>query len=1049
MDHDGRADKSTVFADGLLVPHSVIPGDGGAYVTQSTQLLFLKDTNGDGRADARRVLLTGFGNADVHHMIHTLRWGPDGNLYFNQSIYINSTIETPWGIRQLNAAGTWRFRPTSMRLEVFSRGLVNPWGHTFDAWGQSFGTDGAAGGGISYMFPGSAFMSAADVHRIMAPLNPGHTKACGVEVLSGRHLSEEWRDTLMTTNFLANRVVRYRLSDRGSSYASQPLADLMKSSDRSFRPVDVKMGPDGAIYIVDWYSPVIDHGEVDFHHPLRNHEHGRIWRVTQKGRSLVTPPKLTGASTEELLDALKLPEGWSRDQARRLLKERGAEEVMPALRKWLAGLSPSDPNVEHQRLEALWVCQSMGIVSPRELRSVLKSPDGRARAAAVRVLADWQTHIPDAAKLLAAAVADEYPRVRLEAVTASRQAQTLEAANLAMRVLDQPIDDTLDYAAWLAARELKDFWLAELHAGRPVFGGNSQHLAFALNAVGGRDTLAPLVELARGGKLAGAAKISTLETIAKLGGPDDLAVVVDEVVRSADQDTAEADRLLTALERAAGAKKQAPKNGALIVEVLTNGKTKTSTREISARLCGAWKLVAAREALAKMAGDSSRGTPLATAAALGLASLGDAESLGRLAELAGGNGPTPLRMAAVAAWAGTNPQMAASRAVQLLEKLSAEDDPEPVITAFLSRRDGPQALAAALAGKRLPPAVSDAGVRLVNSSGRDLTALREALLAARAEKLVGTQFSPADQKQLLADVATRGDAARGEMIFRRADTSCMKCHAIGGYGGYVGPDLASLGGGAELPHLLQSILEPSAKIKEGFQTVNVSLTDGWIITGVVKQKTNSTVIVRDALDQLHFIPSGDIDELTQSNISLMPTGLANSLSKDELLHLVRFLSVLGREPRYTVSTRPLVRYWQWLEPSPAAELFARSIASGGEQGAGGKSLKWTTRLSTVAGSLPLSELPKLGGDFQGVSIVRFFVELKEAGSVPFRAVGGEGIRLAAPDGLKPLSADYAVSLPAGRQAITLLIDRQQAGNMLEIELTEAKESGPQAVLVQP
>ena len=156
-DHDGRADSTTVFARGLLIPTGIEPGDGGAYVANSTELLHLKDTDGDGKADATRVVLSGFGTEDTHHILHTLRWGYDGMLYFNQSIYIHSHIETPHGVRRLGGGGIWQFRPETMELEVFIRGLVNPWGHHFDRWGQSFATDGAGGEGINYCIPGAYY----------------------------------------------------------------------------------------------------------------------------------------------------------------------------------------------------------------------------------------------------------------------------------------------------------------------------------------------------------------------------------------------------------------------------------------------------------------------------------------------------------------------------------------------------------------------------------------------------------------------------------------------------------------------------------------------------------------------------------------------------------------------------------------------------------------------------------------------------------------------------------------------------------------------------
>lgn len=157
---DGSADKTSVFADGLLIPTGVIPGDGGAYVVNSTELLHLSDSDGDGKADRRKIVLSGFGTEDTHHLLHTLRWGHDGCLYMNQSIYIHSHVETPYGVKRLNGGGIWRFRPETLELDVLAYGLVNPWGHHFDAWGQSFATDGAGREGINYIFPGSVFVTA-------------------------------------------------------------------------------------------------------------------------------------------------------------------------------------------------------------------------------------------------------------------------------------------------------------------------------------------------------------------------------------------------------------------------------------------------------------------------------------------------------------------------------------------------------------------------------------------------------------------------------------------------------------------------------------------------------------------------------------------------------------------------------------------------------------------------------------------------------------------------------------------------------------------------
>ena len=310
VDGDGRADKTTIFADDLLVPTGIEPGDGGAYVANSTELLHLSDTDGDGRADRRRVVLSGFGTEDSHHILHTLRWGPEGLLYFNQSLYIHSHIETPYGVRHLGGGGIWQFRPETLELDVYMRGLVNPWGHHFDRWGQSFATDGAGGEGINYVVPGAYYFTAVGLVRQMHGLNPGSPKHCGLEILSGRHIPESWQGNMITNDFRANRVCRFVLTEESSGYVSRQRDELVKSKNVAFRPIDVKMGPDGAIYIADWYNPIIQHGEVDFRDPRRDHTHGRI-----AGRLLGRPrggllvhsatAALVGATTQELLAALR------------------------------------------------------------------------------------------------------------------------------------------------------------------------------------------------------------------------------------------------------------------------------------------------------------------------------------------------------------------------------------------------------------------------------------------------------------------------------------------------------------------------------------------------------------------------------------------------------------------------------------------------------------------------------------------------------------------------------------------------------------------------
>ena len=510
LDHDGRADKATVFADGLLVPHSVMPGDGGAYVTQSTELLHLSSSHGDDRADVRRVLLSGFGNADVHHMIHCLRWGPGGELYFYQSIYINSHVETPWGVQNLNAAGLWRFHPDSMHSTCSAAGWSTRGATRSIAGASRWGPTAPTAAASPIYFQEPCSWACRAKRDIVQPLNPGHPKACGLEILSGRHLSESWRSVLLTTDFRANRVVGYRLSEEGSGYVSQPLGDVLSSTHRSFRPVDIKMGPDGAIYIVDWYNPIIDHGEVDFHHPLRDKQHGRIWRLTAKGRPLVKPPNWPGPrssscsprSASRKIGPAARPGGCSRS---------GTEP--PSCRSFRGGsrssIRPIPSSIicgsKHCGFTNRWI-RSASICSTRCSARPTTMPGPRRCGCSRRGRRGCRTRCGGS------------PR---PSRTSTRKSAWKPSA---------PCDRSIRWrrpnsrcASWtnrwtrtsisrpgFRPAKLQPQWLPALQAGRPVFRGDPQKIAFALSAIDSPAALKPLVELYRTGQIAAGQRLDVL-----------------------------------------------------------------------------------------------------------------------------------------------------------------------------------------------------------------------------------------------------------------------------------------------------------------------------------------------------------------------------------------------------------------------------------------------------------------------------------------------------------------------------------------------------------
>ena len=1044
----GRADKTTVFMGGLLIPTGIEPGDGGCYVANSTEILHVTEKNG--KADKVRVMLSGFGTEDTHHIVHAFRWGPDGCLYFNQSIYIHSHIETPYGPKRLLAGGIWRFRPETMELDVFARGWVNAWGHHFDRWGTSFVTDGAGGEGINYVVPGGYYPAAIGPHagRILHGLNPGHPKYCGVEIVSGRQPPDSWQGNVVTNDFRGHRVCRFELSEDGAGFVAKQLPDLIRSSHPAFRPVDVKMGPDGAIYIADWYNPIIQHGEVDFRDPRRDLTHGRIWRVTAKGRPLVPRPKLVGAPVEELLAHLKDPEDWTRHFAKRVLKERGTKAVLPALEKWIDALDPKDPNYEHHMLEALWTAESLDLTYPELMEGLLKVKQPRARAAAVRIMARRYQSSLGGQELLGRAAVDESPLVRLEAVRGLALTPWKKSADLALRALDKPMDPWLDYALWLTARELEPAWGPVLRGGEVPF-GNIKHLIFALQAADARGAGTTLVNLMRAGKVSKDQEESVLTLLAGMGGPPDLALVFDRALATDLPATSRA-KLLGALEQTAR-QRQAKPTGDLsrLRAALTSNDE--AQRSSAAHLAGLWKLEPFRAALV-VAACTDKSDAVRQAAVEGIALLGGPASLEFLAELSRENLPIAVRRWAVIALAGLDANQAAPRAVELLR--SPELPPEAaseLVGVFVQRKDGATPLVKALAGVTLPPDVAKVALRTVRSTGREPPELVAALTKAGNLASPRHELTAAEMKQLMTDVLAKGDAARGEALYRRKDLSCQKCHAIAGAGGLVGPDMISLGASAQLDYIIDSLLLPNKQVKEGFNSLRIDLKDGRQLTGVKVRETAKELVVRDSEDREIVVPQANIDDKTIAG-SLMPEGLTDSLTRGEFLDLVRFLSELGKVGgSYSVSPARLVRRWQVLEPSK--EAYTALSRVGMHAPAVDAALPWSPAYSTVAGALPADALPRfeLKRSLEKASLftsyARFQLETTATGKALLKFNGNEGLTLWLDGVAVDAKPDTIVDLKAGLQTFTLAIDWSKRQDGLRIELDDVPGSAARAKIV--
>ena len=482
-DGDGKADKSWRFAENLTMVQGLEPGVGGLYVCDFDQLLHLSDTDGDGKADTRRVIFSGFGIGDTHQLINSICHGPDGSLWFSQGLHALSRVESPWGIARLDRSAVWRLRPRTLRLEGFFGGGMagaNCWGVAFDDFGQVFHKSGdrphgywTVPGMVRGASPsGSSSMKSADASYANSPeqyhpvgaLFDTALKTTALELIGTRALPDEIQGCAILGGYFAGVVELHRFHDDGSGFRTTQLPKLLKSSTNAFRPVDVSVGPDGAIYLADWFNPLIGHYQTSYTDPLRDRTHGRIWRITAKGRALTKQPNLAAMKAGELLDQLYSHERWTRYQAKRLLFDMPTSEVISAADRWISGLASNTPDYERLLLDGIGVYEAHESPSSELLERILSAKDFRVRAYAARVAGMWADRLPVAKGLLAKQVNDPNPRVRLETVIAASYLRTPETAEIIVRALDAPRDKFLDYAIRLSARATQSEWGPALEA---------------------------------------------------------------------------------------------------------------------------------------------------------------------------------------------------------------------------------------------------------------------------------------------------------------------------------------------------------------------------------------------------------------------------------------------------------------------------------------------------------------------------------------------------------------------------------------------------------
>lgn len=870
---DGIYRGSKEFLGNLDLASGMALGYDGLYVVMPPYLLFYPDRDHDDRPDGDpEVLLKGFGMEDAHAFANSLTWGPDGWLYGAQGSTVTARIR---GIEFQQ--GIWRYHPPSKRFELFAEGGGNTWGIDFDRNGQLF-----AGGNttepLCHHVPGGYYWKGFSKH---GPLhNPyafgyidpvphrgflGSSLTGGFVIYQGGLLPERFDGAVIYPNLRANAVRVSRLEPAGSTFTTRFQEDFILSDDRWFRPVKGLVGPDGALYLADWYDYNISHSDPrdrsKWYMPSR--DTGRIWRVGPEGTTPRADERLPlgRLSSDELVGLLGHRNAWYSREARRILMERRDPSVRPRLEAMAR--QEKDP---HLALEDLWGLYVIGGLTDEIAAALLGQGFEHVRAWTVRLLADPRQVAPGlAGRMVQLARDDPSPTVRSELACAARRLPGPVALPIVDALLGRSKDVGDRHIPLLLWWAIEEKAISDREA-----------------VIGLVDSAArwdrPIVRTAIVGRLA--------RRYLAEGGDAGYSSCARLLAMA--PTTAERERLVRAMEeQMAGLHLDHPPAPlALALEpAIAAGHPSAALVRLAARLgmASAVPIAAARAA--------DRGLPAGERAEFVrmLGELARPGSLPVLLGLLGADEPAEVRTAAILALGRQEaPEVAEAVLSQYAGMAPAMKDRARDV--LVSRPRWSAALVGAVESGRIP--AGEVGLDQV----RRMVLHREPGLSRRVEKLWG-QVRPASSREkegrimAVSQILGRGpgDAAAGKPLVVKA---CLNCHQLFGEGAQIGPDLSAVDR-KNLDVLLRNVIDPAAVIREGFQQYIVATTDGRILPGLLAEEGAEKVTVLDAKGVRTSLRRADVESMARAETSLMPEGLLDGLSDEEIRD---FFAYLRSEP---------------------------------------------------------------------------------------------------------------------------------------------------------
>lgn len=894
-DNDGRADKVTVFADGLNLATGILLGYGGVYVGQAPHLYFMEDTNGDDVADKKTIVKTGFGLEDRHELLNGFTWGPDGYLYMTHGVFTHSKVRNPNDLDDdgvTMTAAVARFHPRTKKFEIFAEGTSNPWGVDFDRAGNAF-VSACVIDHLFHMAPGGIYQRQAG-----SPPNPyayellpsivdhKHFRAAysGVQVYQGDQYPAEYLGTALMGNIHDSSIHQDRLEPVGATFKASFVRDFVRANDGWFRPVSMQGGPDGAVWIMDWYDKYPCYQNANADPEGVDRAHGRIWRIVytgnEKGKPVGSRPdrdmNLAKLSNEALAKMLEHANAWHRRTAQRIFAERGEGAFGRSFHKQNPVLKILDESENADaRLAALWTLHGMGELEEVRLEKTMKDKDPAVRAWTARLIGERGFALPDTMKWLYELSKDEDITVRAAVAVAARQfvsgSLTVNTKpNIPVREVvtggvlsglwfstKGAVDPTFTYLYWMAVEPLIAY--DPLHA-LGFYEGNGAM------TVGSRDL--PHYPFAG---------VILTKIMRRICDMNDAKILGDGLLTLKDLKEEHAPAVVAALKGVIEGQRGRPlipHTEAVQLVSKWAGFKHQEASSLAQNLGTLWGDATALNATLKSITDPARPVEERVRAIQSV----------RQQKL-------PIVRDAFANLLIDASEPVVQAAISGLREFPADDTAELLLKSWKQFSPGSRRIAADVLSarskwaQRLISSIENKSVTIGDVPApvvRNLLTSKDDYVRNRATAVIGKfRETTPDKNKLIAE--KKRLVLSGPVDFRKgheiAQRTCFTCHKLHGEGAEVGPDITGVGR-SSLDALLANIIDPNQLIGAGYENVEVTTKDERTVAGRMIENTDARVRLLVLGGKEEVIAKSDIEALRVSELSVMPEGLEQMPDED-------------------------------------------------------------------------------------------------------------------------------------------------------------------------